>query len=303
MPQTASGLPRWDMAVVYPGLESPEFARDFRGLADAVADLGALFDAQGIGLRDPAPLDSPTVASFETVTARFNAILEAAETIDAYLYAFVATDSRDTVAQARQSEYEQLATRLSQLGTRFTAWLGSLDIETLIQTSPLAAEHAYPLRRAHAQAKHLMSPVEEELAAELRLTGGIAWQKLWGNVSSQLAVPIEREGQTVQLPMSAVRNLAYESDRALRRQAYEAELATWQRAAVPLAAAMNSIKGEVSTLARRRGWESPLAEALFVNGIDRPVLEAMLGAAREHFPVFRRYLRAKARALGLQQLT
>ena len=72
--------------------------------------------------------------------------------------------------------------------------------------------------------------------------------------------------------------------------------------AVPLAAAMNSIKGEVNTLSARRGWDSPLDEALFGASIDRQTLDAMFTAARESFPVFRRYLHAKARALGLPTL-
>ena len=36
-----------------------------------------------------------------------------------------------------------------------------------------------------------MSPAEEALAAELNLTGGSAWGKLHGNVTSQLLVPVE----------------------------------------------------------------------------------------------------------------
>ena len=72
--------------------------------------------------------------------------------------------------------------------------------------------------------------------------------------------------------MSAVRNLAYEPDRDMRRRAYEAELAAWERSALPLAAALNSIKGEVNTLARRRGWDTPLDAALFDNSIDRETL-------------------------------
>jgi pepF/M3 family oligoendopeptidase len=102
--------------------------------------------------------------------------------------------------------------------------------------------------------------------------------------------------------MSVVRNLAYEPARETRQAAYQAELAAWARAAVPLAAAMNGVKGEAALLASRRGWSSLLDEALFDNGIERPVLDAMMGAARERFPVFRRYLRAKARALGAEAL-
>ena len=105
-----------------------------------------------------------------------------------------------------------------------------------------------------------------------------------------------------ELPMSMVRNLAHDANREVRRRAYEAELAGWERAAVPLAAALNSIKGEVNTLSRKRGWATPLDAALFDAAIDRPTLDAMMQAAREAFPDFRRYLRAKARALGLERL-
>ena len=71
---------------------------------------------------------------------------------------------------------------------------------------------------------------------------------------------------------------------------------------MPIAAAMNGIKGQVNALCRRRGWDSPLDAALFQNNIDRQTLEAMMHAARESFPEFRRYLAAKARALGLSGL-
>ena len=147
-----------------------------------------------------------------------------------------------------------------------------------------------------------MSPEEEALSAELNVTGGTAWSRLHSNVASQLIVPVEIEGSVQQLPMSVVRNLAYDASRESRQRAYEAELAGWQRVAVPLAAALNSIKGEVNVLARRRGWQSPLDASLFGSSIDRQALDAMLAAARASFPDFRRYLLAKARALGLTQL-
>jgi pepF/M3 family oligoendopeptidase len=102
--------------------------------------------------------------------------------------------------------------------------------------------------------------------------------------------------------MSVVRNLASDPQREVRRRAYEAEIAAWRSAAVPLAAALNSIKGATNLLSKRRQWDSPLEAALFENNIDRQTLEAMMAAAHESFPDFRRYLRAKAHALGLPVL-
>ena len=88
----------------------------------------------------------------------------------------------------------------------------------------------------------------------------------------------------------------------MRRQAYEVELNAWRTAAVPLAAALNSIKGEVNTLVRHRRWDSALQTTLVQNNMDRESLEAMMSAAHDAFPDFRRYFRAKARLLGNERL-
>ena len=55
-------------------------------------------------------------------------------------------------------------------------------------------------------------------------------------------------------------------------------------------------------LSSRRGWDDPLDQALFANAIDRPTLDALMLAIEEALPDFRRYLRAKARLLGLPVL-
>jgi oligoendopeptidase F len=236
------------------------------------------------------------------VITRYNDVLTSNRTLGAYLASFISTNSRDDVAQARMSELERHEVTLSQLGTRFTAWIGGLDVDALRAASAVARDHQYMLEKARIRATHLMPPPEEALAAELSLSGSTAWEKLYENVVSQLMVPIDLPAGPERMGMPAVRNLAYDANRDLRRRGYEAELAAWEGAAVPIAAALNSIHGEVLTLSARRHWESPLDAALFNNNIDRATLDAMMTAARESFPDFRRYLRAKARALGVSRL-
>lgn len=295
-------LPHWDMSVVYPGLQSLEFEAGFQSLVAQIDDLTALFDTHGVGAQPPAASPEETVAAAEAVITALNSVVDFASTIGAYVHAFVTTDTRDTTAQAANSRLDQQYTRLSLLETRFTAWIGALDLDALIAGSTIAADHAFALRQIARAAQHQMSPDEESLASELSLSGSAAWTKLQGNVSSQQLVPIERDGEMVELPMSAVRNLAYDADRDVRRRAYEAELAAWQRVDVPIAGALNAIKWEYATLARRRGWSSPLAVSLFDSHIDQQTLDAMMTAAHESFPDFRRYLRDKARLLELERL-
>lgn len=299
---TTTALPRWDMTVVYPSLESSEFDDAFRSFVDDVQNLSARFEELGIGRRDPQIMDAATVTIFDDIMQRFNDVLSRARTLSAYITAFVATDSRDDLAEAKRSESQQPMVRLAQLDTRFNAWIGSLDLAALLEQSAAARSHEFMLRKAKIDAEHQMSPAEEDLAAELNVTGGSAWGKLHATLSSQIMVPIEVDGVQREEPMTVIRNLAYDEDREVRRRGYEAELAAWERAAVPMAAALNSIKGESNTVASRRGWESVLAAALFQNNIDQDTLDAMMLAAHESFPDWRRYLRAKARALGVGAL-
>lgn len=301
--RTVKTPPRWDMSVVYPGMNSKEFEEGFSRVVHDINDLATLFDTHQIMKpASPPSLNGNTLQALETIIQRYNAVLEAMTTLSVYITCFVTTNSHDTLAQAKLSELQQSGVILSQLNARFTAWIGSLDVEALIERSSVAREHAFMLRKARVRAAHLMTPPEENLASELDLSSGTAWEKLHGDQTSQLTVALELDGKVQELPMSMVRNLAFEADRDLRRRAYEAELEGWKRVALPIAAALNSIKGEVNVLTRRRGWESPLEASLLDNNIDRQTLDAMLTAARESFPDFRRYLHTKARVLGLPRL-
>lgn len=298
---TNGKLPHWDMTVIYPGLDSKEFENGFRATVQKVDELVALFDQEKIARRDQAPLDDATIAAFERVVGAMNATLDQTRTLGAYINSFVSTDSRDNLGQAKQSEFQQHMLKLQFLSTRFTAWIGSLDVDALIARSQVAREHAFMVRRAQIQSAHQMAPAEEDLATELSITGSTAWGKLHGTFTSQLMVKVNLPDGEKEMPMSMLRNLAHDPNREVRQRAYAAELAAWKNAAVPLAAAMNSIKGATNTLSKKRKWDSALDAAVFQNHIDRATLDAMMTAAREAFPDFRRYFRAKARALGIAQ--
>jgi pepF/M3 family oligoendopeptidase len=292
-------LPRWELRTILPTVEDPAFDRVFAGTVEAVGGLIRLFDEHHVG-ESPTRTIPPSV--FEAVLEPYLAVRSKAYLLEAYLECLTAADSRDAAAQARLSEFQPTVAALSLLQTRLTAWVGKADVEALAAGSPLAQDHLHFLRQSLVRARHLMNPDEEALAADLVLTGSTAWERLHANLTSQLSVTVQLDGQERRLPMAAVRNLAQHPDRDVRRQAYEAEMMTWHAVRVPLAAAMNSIKGEVNLLTRRRGWASALEATLFNHAIDRPILDSMMTAAQESFPDFRRYLRLKARRLGLERM-
>ncbi|MEY2453299.1 MAG: hypothetical protein QOD92_2873 [Acidimicrobiaceae bacterium] len=287
-------LPRWDLTPFYPGLDSREFANAHEGIGAGVARLTALYDEHDVRGGDPVELDKEILSAFEEVIAETNALQDHLRLVNAYLYGFITTDARDDAAAALNSQLQVQAAPLRTLSSRFAEWVARLGAERLIDASQVAADHGWPLRKAEFAATHQMTEDEEGLAAELNLTGGSAWNKLHGDISSRLTANVNGDD----LAITLVRNLAMDPAPAVRKAAYDAELVAWESASVPLAAAMNGIKGEANVLNRRRGWDDSLAPALFYNAVDRQTLEAMQAACVASFPDFRRYLNTKARLLG-----
>jgi oligoendopeptidase F len=287
----ATTLPRWDLAEIFPSVESPEFLTAFDAIKAKISELSRLFDALKISADSDAATDS---AAYDAVTTAWNTLIEDLAPISSYLGLSVAIDSRDAAVQGMLSALKNEFVALSLLRTRYTAWLGTLDLAELTQNSKLATEHLFSVQQAQISAAHLMSSSEETLAAQLSLSGGSAWTRLHGDITSQLSVLLSGEPQ----PMSMVRAAASDPDRTVRQQAFAAELAGWKTVEVPIAAALNGIKYETRLLCEKRHWASPKEMCCFSNSIDVATLDAMLAAARASFPDFRRYFKAKAKQIS-----
>lgn len=290
---SATASPHWDLDFLFSSPTSPEFREACETCYASLDALGRRFESLGIqrGEADPNAGDT-----FAQAADALNQYLFDQRRITAFLHGLVTTNSQDESAQAAESEFEARTTLLPKLSTALTAWIGAQDVEAML-VNPSARAHEWMIRKAKMASVHLMSSAEEGLAADLSLTGRGAWQKLHGNLTSQYEVRIGAE----RIPMSVARNRAYDPDREVRREAYLAELTAWKEIELPMAACMNGVKGEVEMLTKRRGWSSPVAMACFNANIDEATLDAMMLAAHESFPAFRRYLNAKAGKLGLQK--
>jgi oligoendopeptidase F len=304
---TVAELPRWDLSNVYPSLDSEAFRSDGERLKRELAETEAYFAAELPGATvEAAPQHIAGV--LDGCVERLNRLYELAETRRAYITSFVATDSRNSEAAKALSAHEQVAVKLEQIGLQMRSWVGAIApvldaaLAAAAPTESGARAHAFMLRETAEQARYMMSPGEEVLASELTLSGGNAWGKLQGTITSQLTAEIELDGRMQTLPMTAIINLRSHADEAVRRRGYEVEIKAWESVAEALAACMNGVKGEVVTLNRHRGRQDALHSAIDQARIDRATLEAMIGAMQDALPVFRRYLRAKARRLGKAQL-
>jgi pepF/M3 family oligoendopeptidase len=296
--------PRWDLTTIFPALESKEFQSALDSFKTELTALEDYFRDTAEKTDGASPPDrlGPVIGE---IVDRLNSLYTLSGTMEAYIYGFVSTDSRNTAALRIQSEFELLSLPLKKIEVRVQSWLGGIGEAALVEAmkfSKTANAHSFILKELTRQSRYLMSRKEEELAAELTLSGGNAWDKLQGTVTSQLTVEFELDGKLQTLPMPALINLRTHPEEDVRHRAYEAENSAWAGTEETLAACLNGVKGEVITLNKQRGRKDALESALDQARIDRPTLEAMLEAVRGSLPQFAEYYKHKAKLLGKETL-
>jgi oligoendopeptidase F len=291
-------LPRWSVADVHESLESRSFTDAMEQSSADVDRLVALFDELDIRAQPARRPGAADGAAADRALTQLNRVSADLAILRVYAYSVVSTDSRNPSAQSALGETRRIDATLRPLTSRLADWVAALGVAELADVSDVVDDHRGPLQRLAARSGHQMGEAEEHLAAELSVTGSSAWARLHNDVTSQLTTVVDLPDWSDDLPMPAVRGLATDADPAVRRAAYDAELRAWPTIEVPIAAAMNAIKGEAIALNRRRNWPSPLEASLFANSVSRPTFDAMQSAVVAALPDLRRWMLAKAALHG-----
>ena len=272
----------WDLSVLYKSFEDEAIQQDFDTLKKRVEDAAALF--QG---------DEKT--ALENCADAFEEISALSSKLFSFASLTLAVDANNDTAQQLMDQLMRFYVRISLLNSSYTRYLGKIEnLEEIIASSEKLQKIAFSLRQGKEAASHLMDEGVEEWVLKMSLTGGDAFSTLRDKLDATLTVDVNGES----MPLSAARGLAYHPDAATRKAAYEGELQAYTKIDIPMAACLNSIKGEALTLIEAQRFPSVLEKTLFDSNMDLETLNAMLTAIEESLPAFRKYLRKKGEILG-----
>ena len=276
----------WNLTTIYTGFDDPCFDADMTALKEKV---GAMADLSG-KLETVAPIDGlrQGIELQEQVQCL---VMKLAE----YAQLRQSANTRDSEAGSMMGRIMAIYSGFAAPGAAFESWAAKLpDLMELVSQDDFLKDYTYLFSNIQDSSRHLLEGRGEEIAAKLRLSGGDAWSEMQSYLTS--TVPVTYRGETINL--SSVRNLAYDPDPQVRKDAYEAELACYDRIKDPVAFALNSIKLETISDCQLRGYESPLIRTLKHSHMSKETLDAMFAAIDEYAPKFWQYLKAKAKALG-----
>ena len=279
---------QWDLSPLYVGFDDPRYAADLEALKVAVEETRVLPEKQnamesGEYLRYALELEEK--------------VNELGERMASYASLRSSVNTQDVEAVSALAKLQKLFSDCSAAMASFRSYIGKLEnLEELIAADPYLQQHAYLLRRRKESAKYTLDDKVEEALAKMDLSGGTGWSNLQEYLTS--TVTASYRGENVNL--STVRNLAYDKDPQVRKDAYDAEIACYDKIKDGVCFALNNLKMQVNTECDLRKGGSPLEMTLRHSRMERRTLDAMIAAIEEYLPVFWSYLKAKAKALGYE---
>ncbi|HFI0463607.1 TPA: M3 family oligoendopeptidase [Streptococcus suis] len=270
---------QWSLKEIYPSYESTAYKEDLQKLEVLFKKL------ENTQLEDSLSCVRQVIEDLEQVTLLQRRLF-------AYSSLQLSTDTRHEPSLKHMAYLRKISATFAKTDAKIAAFLGSVTID--INQDPILADYAFLFAEYKIQASRLLSQEAEEVYAKLNQSAGTAWAQLQSFLTS--SVEGEFKGET--LTLSAVRNLAYSHDPAVRKAAYELELSMYETIKEPVAFAINNIKSQVNDMTSLRGYGSALEATLEQSRMSKETLNALIKAIQNALPSFRKYFRHKAKLLG-----
>ena len=209
-------------------------------------------------------------------------------------------DTGDSAIAALMQRVEE---RGAQLSTRMVfvelEW-AALDDDHAerLASAPELAFCAHHLRGARRYRPHLLTEPEEVVLTEKSVTGSSAWERLYNELSSEIAVSLDGEDFPLDVALSHLDS----PDPDRRRSIAETVTASLEPGLRTRAFIYNTLMADKSTDDRLRHYDTWISSRNLSNEASDASVQALMDAVARRYDIPRRWYEAKATILGLDQL-
>ncbi len=289
-------LPRWKLDNLYEGFFSEKYTGNKESLK---TQIGIFLEIIG----DDAERETSPENWLKECIKLHNKVNALHEDLTAFTYAEFSTNTRNKEAARELSVLEEIALPLKKADVLFRNKLAGIKDTALrlVKTDPELSEYGFFISEQLFLQQKQMTPELENMAADLSRSGGDAWGKLHEAVTSTASI-LWDDGTNETKTVTELRTLAHSGDRAVREKAFRKELEIWKNSEIPLSYALNGVKGFSISLNKRRNYKDSLERSLYQARISQKTLDSLIEAMEKSLPMFRKYLRGKAKVLGQEKL-
>ncbi len=288
----------WDLESIFAGgSASPEYAEFRQAIKSDLAK------AQETYQRLPRKFDDETLGHWVAFFLLMQHLAERLDHASGFVSCLTAQDVEDEKALVISDEisalgaaWESIMTDVEEVAISVDddVWKALLGHEKLAGTTFFWNE----LRRI---AKLKMEPKLEKLASELAVNGYHAWNRLYNKLAGDLRVKFTVDGKEEALSLGQLATNFNQSDREIRKAAFEKLEEAWKSVDSPAAMALNAQAGYRLSVYGRRDWGSPVYEPLLNNRLKQETLDAMWDAVARGGKKMAEYIDGKKKILKIDK--
>ena len=289
-------MPLWNLFSIYKGLDYTSYTEDkekmlteFQQLLDIVKNKN-----------NSAEIDEQWL---EDVIKKIEHAESIYDNLYSYCYANYSTQTADAeiVRELNSLEKEKLKLYKAKTIFRKKFSLSRQQIESITEKNSFLKDYTLFLNETLTLKKHQLPEDTEAIIEELLQPGANSWSRLQEAISSDLSVTWNKK-KDEKKTVTQLRALAFEKKRKTRKKAFKKEIKAWKRVEIPLAYALNGVKGTGVILAKHRKWNSVIEKSIFQSRVTDNTLKVLISAIEKSLPAFHKYLNAKASLLGIKKL-
>ena len=290
-------LPEWNLADLYAGLDSPQFAAD---LKRAETECRAFAEKWRGKLADAAKGAKASARLAESLR-EFEALQDLLGRIMSYAGLVYAGNTTDPTCAKFYGDTHEKVTAYSTDLLFFQLELNRIDdaaMEKAFASGPL--EHWKPwLIDIRKDKPHELDDQLEKLFHEKSVTGHGAWNRLFDETIASLRFKVDDKELTIEPTLSMMQD----SDEEVRHKASDAIAATLKENLRTFALVTNTLAKDKEISDRWRKFSDVADSRHLANRVEREVVDALVAAVRAAYPrLSHRYYRLKAKWFGKDAL-
>lgn len=244
-----------------------------------------------------------TEADFAEVLRRYEQLHADVSTLYAYAYLWFSEDTAQQEALVFRGKVQQMVADVTNRTLFFSLWWKALDADIAERLLAVSGDCRYHLEALRLFTPHTLSEPEERVINIKDVNGIETLTTLYDMITTRFAYQLTAEGESKELTRGQLMAYAYSSDADLRKAVYQELYRHYEANADVLAQVYAArVRDWYEENVRLRHFASPISVRNLANDIPDPVTETLLRVIRKNAPLFQRYFRFKAAALGLPQL-
>jgi oligoendopeptidase F len=288
------GTVAWDLSEIFPSTTDPQIEKTISNIITMVDAFVRKYKGKINGLSTKSLLKC--IEEYEACQTK---------PLNVSLFATLSFAANMTLPDT-----QSLNDKVTKLEAKLEKTLAFFDLEMgkLVSRKPeiisdrTLTTYKHTLERIRRRAAHQLSEIEEQLIIEKDQFGVKAWEELQSKWLNTRMFKVKVEGKEKVLPYGKANGLLHHPDRATRESANKAIYGLLGEQGEIFASALRNICNDWLSVCERRKYDYPMHASLIANDIDQQTIDNLLKTVEGHTGLYRRYLKLKARMMGLPKL-